>query len=131
MPFPISIIFKWLTGSLGLSDAKAGPIAWVVAVLIAIAAIISAIEIYNAAVIADHETEQRADRAEKTIEQIETAEGVDTVLEESDDAAIDDMEDANDEGTRNDPSRATTAVDPSTSAIHDRMRQHRQSGSSR
>ena len=131
MPFPVSLIFKLLTGSLGLSDAKAGPVAWVVAALLLIAAIVGGLEIYNASVIADHETEQRADKAEKTIEQIETAEGVDTELEESDDAVIDEMEDLNDDGTRTDPSRATTAVDPSTSAIHDRMREHGNSRSSR
>jgi len=121
MRFPINFIAGWLVKK-GMGESKAGPLAWVLAIIAAAGFAWGVYEAWKAIVIEDARTEERAKEAEKTIEQIETAEGVDAELEQRDDDVIEEMEDLVDEGTRNDPTRDTTAVDGSTSAIHDRMR---------
>lgn len=90
MFFPVNLIFDFLLGQ-GLKEKAAGPVAWVIAAVIAALAIWGAIAAYNSSVIDRYLLGERAEKAEKTIEQIEEAEGIDAELEGRDDAFIDEL----------------------------------------
>ena len=128
MFFPVNLIFNFLLGQ-GLKEKAAGPVAWVIAAVIAALAIWGAVAAYNSSVIDRYLLGERAEKAEKTIEQIEEAEGIDGELERRDDAFIEELEEGARNAATNDPEGAGSAVGPVTSNVHDSLRRGRNSRS--
>jgi hypothetical protein len=130
MPFPINIITGWLVNA-GMKEVKAGPVAWVIAGLIVLGAVLGAIKAYDAAVIDRHETERDLKRAKTVIERSEEAQGVDTELERRDDEFVGQLEEGARNAASNDPEGAARPVGPVSSDVHERLREQRerQSGS--
>lgn len=123
--FIINFLIGIFTKKLGASEKAAGPLAWVTAIVTAALFLWGAYEGWKALVIADHETEQRADEAEKTIEQMEEAEGVDEQLEDRDDGVIDDLEEGARNAAQDDPEGAADTSGPATTSVHDGLRNSR------
>lgn len=125
MFFPVNIIFDFLL-SRGMKEKTAGPVAYVAAAIAALLFLFGAYQAWKAVVISEHETEKRADEAEKTIRQIEEAEGTDEELRTRDGQVIDDLE----EGARNaqsqDPGGAAEPSGPVSTSVHDGLRERRQ-----
>lgn len=124
MPFPISLIFGWLT-SKGVRDDRAGPIAWVIAALIVIMVLTAGYQGWKALVIADHETERDLDRAVTRIERMEEGDAVDRELERRDDQATEELKEGARNAANDDPEGAARPVGPVSSDVHDRLRDQR------
>lgn len=124
MFFPVNLIFGWLIDR-GMKDKTAGPVAWLITIVIAIVLAVGAYETWKAVVVNDADKERRLEAAEKTLEQVEEAEGVDGQLEDRDDAVIDDLEEGARNAAQNDPEGTANSSGPATTSVHDGLRDSR------
>lgn len=123
--FPVGWIAGWLLKK-GFSDRGARSLAW--AFLIGVVLIAAALgwSMLKDSIIDEHETEQRAERAENTLEQTNQANAQDAQHEAADEAATAKLE----EGARNakaaNPEAAGAPVGPVSNSVHDGLRNRRE-----
>ena len=123
--FIISTIAGWLLER-GVSEKASGPVAWVIAISLAVAAVWGGWEILEGSIIEEHEVEERGKRAEQQLQRQEEAQARDDKREDRDRAAIDDLKEGANDAVRSDPEGAGAAVGPVSRSVHDRLREQRQ-----
>lgn len=123
-------IIAWLAKILIARDIPArvaGFLSWGIAITMALTLIFVGWQVVKHYIIRQHDAEQRADAAEGQLARVGSADNVDAVLENRDDAADEAVRGAIDHAVQTDSAHGASPVGPVSNAAVDELRKHRRS----